>query len=113
MQEGTPDIPGPQPTADLERTLSALAYLLSRPQAHDRQISLAEVDVHADWVGHPLRHLERASGARVAFLTRYGDGVLPDDQTVLQENDVVHVLVRAATLPEVERILTHAPEVTE
>ena len=64
-------------------------------------------------MGHPLRHLERASGARVAFLTRYGDGVLPDDQTVLQENDVVHVLVRAATLPEVERILTHAPEVTE
>lgn len=45
MQEGTPDVPGPQPTADLERTLSALAYLLSRPQAHDRQISLAEVRV--------------------------------------------------------------------
>ena len=77
------------------------------------QISLAEVDVHPDWVGHPLRHLEHASGARVAFLTRYGNGILPDDQTVLQENDVVHVLVRAADLPEAERILTHVPEVTE
>ena len=51
--------------------------------------------------------------ARVAFLTRYGNGILPDDQTVLQENDVVHVLVRAADLPEAERILTHVPEVTE
>lgn len=77
------------------------------------QISVAEVDVHPAWVGHPLRNLERASGARVAFLTRYGDGILPDDATVLQENDVVHVLVRAADLPEVERIVAHAPEVTE
>jgi trk system potassium uptake protein TrkA len=77
------------------------------------QIALAEVDVHSDWVGHPLRHLERASGARVAFLTRYGNGILPDESTVLQENDQVHVLARATNLPEVERILTHTPEVTE
>ncbi len=74
------------------------------------QISLAQVDVHPDWSGRPLRHLERASGARVAFLTRYGDGVLPDADTVLQENDVVHVLVRVADLPDVERVLTSRPE---
>jgi trk system potassium uptake protein TrkA len=75
------------------------------------QISLAQVDVHPDWSGRPLRHLERASGARIAFLTRYGDGVLPEPDTVLQENDVVHVLVRVADLPDVERVLTARPEV--
>jgi trk system potassium uptake protein TrkA len=76
------------------------------------QISLAEMDVHPGWVGHPLRRLEEASGARVAYLTRFGDGLLPDPDTVLQENDVVHVLVRADELPQVERVLTAAPEVT-
>lgn len=75
-------------------------------------IVLSEVDVHSGWVGHRLHRLERAGGARVAFLTRYGDGILPDETTVLQENDVVHLLVRASDLPTVERILTAPPEVT-
>ncbi len=77
------------------------------------QITIAQVDVHQDWVGHPLRQLEHASGARVAYLTRYGDGILPDADTVLQENDLVYVLVRAVDLPEVERVLTARPEVAQ
>jgi trk system potassium uptake protein TrkA len=48
----------------------------------------------------------------VAYLQRYGDGVLPAPDGVLQENDVLHVLVRAADTASVERILTRAPEVS-
>jgi trk system potassium uptake protein len=77
------------------------------------QIELAQVDVHAGWVGRPLRVLEDASGARVAYLTRYGDGVLPTPDTVLQENDTVHVLLRTDESAFVERTLTAAPAVTE
>src|SRR4051794_11024606 len=54
-------------------------------------IQLVQLDVHEGWVGRPLRALEEASGARVAYVTRYGDGVLPTADTVLQENDTVHV----------------------
>ena len=57
--------------------------------------------------------LEDATGARIAYLTRYGDGLLPTSTTVLQENDTVHVLMRADTSALVERILTSAPAVTE
>ena len=46
-------------------------------------------------MGKPLRALEEATGARIAYLTRYGDGLLPTSTTVLQENDTVHVLMRA------------------
>lgn len=77
------------------------------------QISLAQVDVHPGWVGRPVRHLQDASGARVAYLTRYGDGVLPGPDTVLQENDVVHVLARVDEMDRVERVLTGVPVVTE
>ncbi|KGM14287.1 potassium channel family protein [Cellulomonas bogoriensis] len=73
------------------------------------QISMAQVDVHPGWVGMPVAQLESVTGARVAYLTRYGDGVLPGPATVLQENDVVHVLVRSTDLPRVERVLTHLP----
>lgn len=73
------------------------------------QIQLSQVDVHPDWVGRPLRALEDASGARIAYLTRYGDGVLPTRDTVLQENDVVHMLLRADDAAHVERVLTAAP----
>jgi trk system potassium uptake protein TrkA len=75
------------------------------------KISLSEVDVHEGWVGKPLRQLEDAAGARVAYLTRYGDGLLPDAGTVLQENDIVHLLLRAEEAATVERIVTAAPEV--
>lgn len=73
------------------------------------QITMAQMDVHPQWVGRPLHALEVATGARVAYLTRFGDGVLPTDTTVLQENDLVHVLALATELSKVERILTHVP----
>ncbi len=76
-------------------------------------ISLAHVDVHAGWIGRPLRAIEAATGARVAYLTRYGDGMLPAADTVLQENDVLHVLQRVDDMDAVERVLGTAPGVTE
>ncbi len=63
------------------------------------QVVMAQVDLHPAWAGRPLRTLEAASGARVAYVTRYGDGVLPTPTTVIQENDLVHVLVLATDRP--------------
>jgi len=75
------------------------------------KIQLVQVDVHPAWVGRPLRALEDASGARVAYVTRYGDGLLPTEHSVLQENDTVHLLLRVADAPAVERVLTSPPAV--
>ncbi len=77
------------------------------------QLSLVQADVHEGWTGRTLAALESASGARVAYLTRYGDGILPTAQTVLQENDIVHVLLRVEESAAVERVLTAAPAVSE
>lgn len=77
------------------------------------QVLMAQMDVHPGWVGRPLTQLEAATGARIAYLTRYGDGVLPGPTSVLQENDVVHVLVMATELAKVERTFTGVPPEVE
>ena len=75
------------------------------------QIVMAQLDLHPGWIGKPVDRLEAATGARVAFVTRYGDGVLPSPTTVIQENDVVHALVLATDLAKLERICTKPPTV--
>ena len=69
------------------------------PSGH---VALMQVSVNPSWVGRPVTKLEVASGARIAFLTRLGEGILPTAETVLQEGDLVHVLLRedAAAMAE-------------
>jgi trk system potassium uptake protein len=64
-------------------------------------VRLAEVHVGESWVGRRVTELEEASGARVAFLTRFGQGVLPDKDTVVQEGDLVHVIMRIDDSPQI------------
>lgn len=70
---------------------------------------LAEVRVHLGWVGRRLEALEAASGARVAYITRLGDGIVPSPETVYQEGDLVHVIVRESDAPGAEAVLAAAP----
>ncbi len=95
-----------------DQVLRRLLPMGATSEYHDAsgQIVLAEVDVHPGWVGRPVRALEHATGARVAYLTRYGDGILPVGDSVVQEDDTVHMLARTDELAEVERTLTSAPQ---
>jgi trk system potassium uptake protein len=54
-------------------------------------VALAEVELHEDWVGHRTTDLEQATGARVAFLIRFGTGVLPEPKTLIQAGDQVYL----------------------
>ena len=56
-------------------------------------VSLVEVPVHPDWVSQPLRALEEASGGRVAYVMRFGLGMLPTTSTMIQDGDQVFMLV--------------------
>ncbi|MCK0115630.1 trk system potassium uptake protein TrkA [Isoptericola sp. CG 20/1183] len=72
-------------------------------------VRLVQVDYHPGWLGLSVRRIEATTGARVAFLTRYAEGQIVAADTLLQENDVLHVLMRADDAPRVERLLTHTP----
>jgi trk system potassium uptake protein TrkA len=56
-------------------------------------VAIMEIPVHPTWVSRPVRALEEATGARVAYLMRFGIGTLPTPSTVLQDGDQVFVLV--------------------
>jgi trk system potassium uptake protein TrkA len=70
---------------------------------------LAEMQVHPGWVGRRLSALEETSGVRVAYLTRLGEGMVPGKDTVYQEGDLVHVVLRADDTPTAESVLGAPP----
>ena len=73
-------------------------------------INLSEVHPAADWYGSPVLRIENVAPARVAFITRLGEGLIPDEHTVLQEGDLVHVIVEEGKLAAVEATLAKSPE---
>jgi trk/ktr system potassium uptake protein len=73
-------------------------------------IVLAEVHLGETWMGRRSTELGEKSGARIAFITRYGQSLLPEDDTVLQEGDLVHALFVDEARDRVERIFEHGPE---
>jgi trk system potassium uptake protein TrkA len=72
-------------------------------------VVLAEVQVHNGWVGSRMATIEAACPARVGFLTRLGEGVVPGADTVFQEGDLVHLVMRHDDVPKVEQILAAPP----
>ena len=73
-------------------------------------VRLAEVHAGARWVGRSLDELETASGARVAFVTRFGEGFVPNGATIVQEGDLVHVIMRLDDSPKVAEVFERGPE---
>lgn len=86
------------------------------PQGHVPELTdpsgrvvIAEVPVASSWVGQRLTRIEAATEARIAYLTRLGEGMLPARDTVYQAGDLVHLAVLRDRLSVVERILDSAP----
>ncbi|WEV78976.1 TrkA family potassium uptake protein [Janibacter cremeus] len=73
------------------------------------KIVIAEMAVDESWVGVSLTRVEELTGARVAYVTRLGEGMLPGRQTVHQEGDLLHLVIERPRLDEVERILDDPP----
>ena len=67
-------------------------------------LCLAEVHIGEPWLGRKASDLADATVGRVAFLTRYGQALLPDERTVIQEGDLVHLLFDPDRRDDVERI---------
>ena len=70
------------------------------------KVVLAEVAYSDRWLGEKVKMLESAAGARVAFITRLGQAVLPDPGTVLQEGDLVHVIAEESGLERITAAFT-------
>jgi trk system potassium uptake protein TrkA len=99
---GIPTVATVRWTADemLRRVLGDGAHSVwSDPSGH---VMLAEVHFADGWAGHSVAKVEEVTGARVGFITRYGDAMLVTESSALQDGDLLHVLT---TRSEVERVV--------
>ena len=71
---------------------------------------LAEVHTGRTWIGRRGTELEAASGARLAFITRYGQAFIPHADTVIQEGDLIHALFAGDVRERVEQVFEHGAE---
>lgn len=75
-----------------------------------RTVAITEVLFHPKWVGQQLRTVEDATGARAAYIMRFGTSVLPTRSMLLQEGDQVFMLVTDAISTHVSTVAARAPE---
>jgi trk system potassium uptake protein TrkA len=73
------------------------------------RLVLAELDIDPAWIGYPVSSIEKAADVRVAYLTRFGEGMLPTAGTPYQDGDTVHAMMRLDRSVEVSQILAKAP----
>lgn len=67
-------------------------------------VVLAELACCDEWFGEKVSALELAADARVAFISRLGDALLPGPGTVLQQGDVLHVIAKEEDLDRIAAV---------
>ncbi|GAA1880419.1 TrkA family potassium uptake protein [Paeniglutamicibacter psychrophenolicus] len=76
------------------------------------RLILGEVNVHEGWYGYGLEELEAAAPIRIAYLSRFGEGVLPVPGMRLQQGDIVHAMMPVNAGKDIEKVLSVAPKPT-
>ncbi|HEY0509417.1 MAG TPA: TrkA family potassium uptake protein [Blastococcus sp.] len=74
------------------------------------KVAIVQLPMHEGWVGHTVAELEQATSSRVAFIMRFGTGVLPTAKTVVQADDQVYVSALSGTISDVSNASSQPPE---
>jgi trk system potassium uptake protein TrkA len=69
-------------------------------------VVLAEVAYSDAWLGQKVCDLELAARARIAFISRLGEAVVPGPTLVLQEGDVVHVIAEETDIAQIAEVFS-------
>ena len=72
-------------------------------------VTIVNLPYHREWIGRPLAELEDALGVRAAFVTRFGNGVLPTPDTVVQEGDAVYAAALSHQTNEIAELAAVSP----
>ena len=67
-------------------------------------VVLAEVAYSEAWLGRKVCDLENAAHARIAYISRLGEALVPGPSLVLQEGDVVHVVAQERDLAHITNV---------
>lgn len=73
-------------------------------------LALAELPFNSEWIGHRVARLGLESGARIGYILRFGEAILPSKDLVLQENDIVHAIFYLAEEQQVKNVFNNPPK---
>ena len=72
-------------------------------------VAVLQLPLHEGWAGHTVGDLEEHIGARIAFIVRFGTGVLPNHNTVVQADDQVYAAAISGTVTDVTTAAATVP----
>ena len=64
-------------------------------------VTIVNLPYHRHWIGRPLAEFEAAVGVHTAFVVRFGRGLLPTHDTVVQEGDLIYASVLSRDVHDV------------
>ncbi|HET8602971.1 MAG TPA: TrkA family potassium uptake protein [Marmoricola sp.] len=73
-------------------------------------IRLDQLPVSDAWVGVRTVLFQEQSRSRIAWISRLGEGTLPTRETVLQEGDIIHLVMREEQADHVYDVYKRGPE---
>jgi trk system potassium uptake protein TrkA len=72
-------------------------------------VAVTQLTLHEEWYGRTVRDLEQTVAARVAFIIRFGQALLPDSKTIIQADDIVYVAAASGAVGEAVALATKPP----
>jgi trk system potassium uptake protein TrkA len=73
-------------------------------------IRLDQLPVTGAWIGHRTVELQEQSRSRIAWIDRLGEGILPTRDSVIQEGDLLHVVMREENAQHAYQVFADGPQ---
>ena len=73
-------------------------------------VTMARVSPSAAWVGRRYTEVEAATSARLAYVVRFGAGLIPGADTIVQDGDEPYLTFPTSAASKVERVLARPPK---
>ena len=62
------------------------------------------------WIGQRTVDFQEQTQSRIAWIDRLGEGMLPDRETVIQEGDLLHLVMREENAAHAYAVIERGPE---
>jgi trk system potassium uptake protein TrkA len=73
-------------------------------------IRLDQLPVPEVWIGHRTIQFQEDARCRIAWIDRLGEGVLPTRDSVIQEGDLLHIVMREENAQHAYQVFANGPQ---
>ena len=73
-------------------------------------IRVDQVPVPEVWVGQRTIDFQMQTQCRIAWIDRLGEGMLPNRESVIQEGDLIHLVMREENAARAYKVIQNGPE---